>query len=47
MKVKIEEVRSRVIEVPTDNFNEAKKMAKEILEKEPLCDDDSNGIQFS
>ena len=46
MTVKISEVRSRTIEVEADDFNEAKKMAKEILEKEPLCDDDSNGIQF-
>ena len=46
MKIKVEEVRSRIIDVPTDNFNEAKKMAKAILEKEPLNDEDSNGIQF-
>ena len=46
MKIKVEEVRSRILEVPTDNFNEAKKMAKKILEVDPLCDADSNGIQF-
>jgi len=46
MKIKVEEVRSRIFEVPTDNFNEAKKMAKALLEKEPLNDEDSNGIQF-
>lgn len=46
MKIKVEEVCSRIFEVPTDNFNEAKKMAKALLEKEPLNDEDSNGIQF-
>lgn len=46
MQIKVQEVRSRIIEVPTDNFNEAKKMAKALLEKEPLNDDDSDGIQF-
>lgn len=47
MTVTISEVRSRTIEVEADDFNEAKRKAKEILEKEPLCNEDSNGIQFS
>lgn len=46
MKIKIEEVRTRILEVPTDNFNEAKKMAIAMLENEPMNDGDSNGIQF-
>ena len=46
MKITVQEVRSRIFEVPTDDFNEAKKMVKALLEKEPLCDDDSDRIQF-
>lgn len=46
MTVTVSEVRSRTIEVEADDFNEAKKKAKEVLEKEPLNDGDSNGIQF-
>lgn len=46
MQIKVQEVRSRIIEVPTDDFNEAKMMAKAILEEIPLNEDDSDGIQF-
>lgn len=46
MRITIQEVRSRTYEVPTDNFNEAKKLAKELLKSNPMNDDDSNGIQF-
>ena len=47
MEIRISEVRSRTITVPTDDFDEAKRLAKEILLKEPLCEADSDGIEFS
>ena len=46
MKIVVSEVRSRTIDVATDDFNEAKKQAMSLIKQRPLCERDSLGVQF-
>ena len=45
-EITISELRSRKVEIQANTFDEAVEQAKKLLEKEPLNDEDSYGIEF-
>jgi len=44
--IKAEAVYSRTFDVKAESWEKACEIVKEALDKEPLCEDDSNGVQF-
>ena len=45
--VRVEAVYSRTFDIKAESWEKACEIAKDMLKKEPLCEDDSNGLEFS